>query len=759
MAVELVVNNPMTPIDQESKLAFALAYASIGWHVLPLHFIVNGGCSCKKEACISKGKHPIASLVNNGHEGATCDPDTIKRWFTKYPNANIGVNLAKSGLCAVDIDPRNGGHLTLEHLEDKHGAIFSDVMQFTGGGGEHRVFVKPDNISSLPGTLGKGIDLKLNGYIVVEPSNHILKGVYEWEGSSSPLDGSSPSPLPDWIRDLAQTPKVTSDASFISRFVTESQLTELRSALTVIDADDRDTWIKVGTALKTTGAAGFDLWNEYSERSVKFNYADQLRVWQSFKPRSINFETVFFIAQKSGWINTPALNQPMPFDDSQIALLLTKKAVFEAYQPPTYKLSTSHLPGIAGVIESYYNDTAKIPQPMFAKQCALGILSVILGRRFRTSFDDFTSLYFLNIAPSACGKEHVKKVTEDVLSACGLGHLLAGDGYTSAGAVMSALREKPCHISVIDELGIYLEASNNKNNHIGRSANTSLMECIGRLNSEVRSKNYSSRIAGISSAESVLHPAITIQSMTTPSTFYHALTMDMVKDGFFGRFITHNSKMPRVPPRRVKRTPVPQAIIDWADTITYRVNDGANAFINPAIVGNITELEVTQQATDMQYQFSCDMVAAMNELEGSGIEVVLGRYAEFAGRIALMMALSRDAKATIVDTGSAQVGIDYMSDRAQETVSELKENLTETEYQKDKHEILEAIRSVKEGYTERDMHRKSPFSKHKIKDLQEIIQSLIDAEMIVLTNTREGKPGKARMAFIALNRLIDIELS
>jgi hypothetical protein len=43
-----------------------------------------------------------------------------------------------------------------------------------------------------------------------------------------------------------------------------------------------------------------------------------------------------------------------------------------------------------------------------------------------------------------------------------------------------------------------------------------------------------------------------------------------------------------------------------------------------------------------------------------------------------------------------------------------------------------------------------PFSQYKDKELAEVLQSLVKSESIALVNTREGKPGKPRMAFIAL---------
>lgn len=725
---------PIHTAQLKTNLDYALAYASIGWHVLPVWWADGSACGCGKPDCKNPGKHPFTT---QGQNDATTNEKHIRAWWGRYPKLNIGIFLAPSKLVAVDIDPRNGGHETIEMLEDKHGAIFSDVMQFTGGGGEHRIFTLPQGLQNLPGKLGAGVDLKLNGYILVEPSNHASGNSYEFEASSNPLDGVAPSPLPDFIRDLSFGREIApkSDA-FISRFVTEEQITDLRSALTFIDSDDRDTWVRVGNALKTIGAAGWNLWLEYSRKSDKFDVSDASRVWHSFRPHSISYESVFHMAQEAGWVNMPTHVES-----------IIDFSLFQKKEP--HQEGLKRLPGVLGDIEDYYNATAYIPQPAFAQQTALAIASTMLGRRFRTEYDDYSSLYFACIAPSACGKEHVKTVAGDVFTACEK-DFLAGDGYTSAGGVISALKERPTHLSIIDELGLYLEASNNKNNHIGRTANTLLMECIGRVKREIRSKNYSTVNSNKDSSEVIKCPAISIVGLTTPSTFYANLSIDMIKDGFFGRFLSVQSRMPRVAPRKVKPINIPSSVTAWSDAIDSRIHDSVNAFSNYSIIGDQCVIAVDDEAIDMLSAFSAEMVDIMNELEREGIEALAGRAGEFAARVAFIIAMSCDPYASRVKQDHAETAIDYVRRVTLATVDDIRENLVGSVYEKAKKEVLDAIRLSGNGVTERDMHRVSPFSKFKDKELAEVLQALVKSESIALVNTREGKPGKPRMAFVAI---------
>lgn len=101
-----------------SNLKFALDYASRGWPVFPVWQIKDGKCSCGEADCEHSGKHPLGKLAPKGRNSATTNPETIKRWWGKYPDANIAIVTGpESGLVVVDVDPRHGGNETKKKLE------------------------------------------------------------------------------------------------------------------------------------------------------------------------------------------------------------------------------------------------------------------------------------------------------------------------------------------------------------------------------------------------------------------------------------------------------------------------------------------------------------------------------------------------------------------------------------------------------------------------------------------------------------------
>lgn len=288
---------------------YALAYAALGWHVLPVWSVdAHGQCRCGRpndEKGHKPGKHPQHHLAPNGHHDATLDEDTIRRWWATDPDAGIGFNLSASGLLALDIDPKNGGWETLASIEAEHGVLHSDCVAVTQGAGEHRLFTA-DPALSFPGKLGPGLDLKHHGYICVAPTLG-PSGEYKWAAGHSPLSKSSPahpSPLPTLIASKGRAP---SSYSLTERggvpVATAQTFDDLRSALKYVDADDYEAWVNVGMVLKPYGENGYKVWTEWSERSDKFDAAAQRKKWDRDldQPHSITYRSIFRMALDAGW--------------------------------------------------------------------------------------------------------------------------------------------------------------------------------------------------------------------------------------------------------------------------------------------------------------------------------------------------------------------------------------------------------------------------------------------------------------------------
>lgn len=178
-------------------------YAAAGLPVLPLHAAPGGLCTCGKPDCRvlpdgtvvgSPGKHP---LIRNGKDGATTDLGTIAEWLARWPSCNWGVR-PPIGVIVLDIDPRNGGDVEFQKLQDRHALLSATLTARTGSGGTHHWL---SYNGPTRGRLCTGVDVKSNsGYVVAPPSVHACGGAYEW------LDQRPAAYAPAWVKAILNPP-------------------------------------------------------------------------------------------------------------------------------------------------------------------------------------------------------------------------------------------------------------------------------------------------------------------------------------------------------------------------------------------------------------------------------------------------------------------------------------------------------------------------------------------------------------------------
>lgn len=177
----------MESVTMEQK---ALKLASRGYAVFPL---------------IPNGKKPLIPKAEggNGYKDATTEERKIRAWWTRTPNANIGIACGLSGLCVVDLDvkhPPINGIDEWDNLMLQKGIDDSTATVITPTGGQHRYFKRPegveitDRIPFMP-----GVDIKANGGYIVSPGSIVDGKTYELEGSPKV------NTLPQGILDLLQT--------------------------------------------------------------------------------------------------------------------------------------------------------------------------------------------------------------------------------------------------------------------------------------------------------------------------------------------------------------------------------------------------------------------------------------------------------------------------------------------------------------------------------------------------------------------------
>lgn len=76
----------------------------------------------------------------------------------------------------------------------------------------------------------------------------------------------------------------------------------IEQALQYIDPWDRETWYRVGMAIKDElGDSGFDLWDEWSQQADNYKANDARIVWRSFRSTGITVATLYKLAREGGY--------------------------------------------------------------------------------------------------------------------------------------------------------------------------------------------------------------------------------------------------------------------------------------------------------------------------------------------------------------------------------------------------------------------------------------------------------------------------
>lgn len=206
---------------EKSPLEYALFYATEkGWAVFPLKphdkkplfpAAHEKGNPCKGEC----------GQVGHGFHDAVIDAFTISEWWSKYPNAGIGIATGnKSGFFALDVDPVHHGEETFKKHTGKYGELPKTVTALTGSGGHHYLFTMPNmDIRNSAGRLGEGLDTRGNGgYIATAPTIHPNGKPYKWiEPPSRTVLAESPEWLLKMLFEEKIAPQVTpTEGAYIS---------------------------------------------------------------------------------------------------------------------------------------------------------------------------------------------------------------------------------------------------------------------------------------------------------------------------------------------------------------------------------------------------------------------------------------------------------------------------------------------------------------------------------------------------------------
>jgi len=692
---------------QDSALDLALAYAEYGISVVPLH---------------RHNKVPPKEL-GGWQKFQERQPTTeeIEKWFKGRDDLVVALVCGK--FIVIDAD-------TPEAVNWCEANLPVTPFKVATGKGVHYYYNNPENFTTWVAKRTEGydpaklIDIRGVGGLIVAPHNiHATGAIY------------TPTRIEDWdLNDVDDLPNLT-----------------------------QELWVKITGVEKLNGQPiSTPLSIQGVSEGGRNDQAARLAGYLIAKGLNTDF-TEFFV-QSWNEQNTP------PLSASEISTTVNsvqKTHDRKNQQAPAYISTTKTVkepvnlfspPGVLKDIYEYSEKIAHISQPAISMQAALSLGSVALGRMYRTNMNNFSSLFFMCIAKSGQGKENVKTVVETILDHAEYSGLMAGDGYTSSGAIYSLLRYKPTHITVMDEFGKRLESISKSSNSNKEDALQILMETWGRCHGVLRPDNYSMMTLTNKQQKEVLDrstikPAITLVGMSVPKNFYGALSTGRIVDGFLNRFIVVESHVPRTVGKMVAFVEPPQSTYNWVSHVRQVDNEMEQ------ISRDNAELDFKQRiikfdddSNALLDSLAYKLVDQQNALEKEGLEVLLSRTREKAMRLALIGALADDRKTKVIKGDITQWAIDYVYYYDQLLIENCKDKVAGSEMEGRIKQILSFIRSQGDwGISKRDIDRREIFRSMKSYEVKEIIERLKNSGEIQEKDLRAKGTGRPTKRIVAID--------
>jgi hypothetical protein len=379
---------------------------------------------------------------------------------------------------------------------------------------------------------------------------------------------------------------------------------------------------------------------------------------------------------------------------ASVAANIMGKAKAESGGIPSHLLT---VPGILGEVVKYSAETCIKRQPQFDVQTALALGAVAMGRRFITDNNNMSGLFFLNIGKTGCGKEHANTVIEDVLEHSGKIELRGPNGYTSATGVLSALLSKPAHLAVIDEFGSMLQSAGAKGNQHKKDALTMMMEAFGRQTKTIRNLSYATINMTESQRKSmeveIKRPSLSLIGMTTPETFYEALSGKDIASGFLNRFVIVESKRRRELSRKPSRIDPPASVIAWVKACSEASGDAGNLQDNGAeFPPEPVLVPFTAGAERLFREYEQRINDRQDAMKMAVQADMLNRTREIAMRVSMIVAVSLGDKE--ISETAAQWAIDYVDYYATQTLEALTVNLSEGDTDSLRKQVANAIQEA-----------------------------------------------------------------
>jgi hypothetical protein len=418
--------------------------------------------------CVPQGKMPFTTTAPKGCNSATGDLDIVTKWWTQYPDCNIGVKCENLLVLDLDSNAELNGPRDVRNIADEVGPLPGSPLARTGSGGWHLLFARPE-IDIVGAKRIKwrgektGIDVQVGSqYIVAPPSVHPNGISYKWHTPPCPVDELPALPDP-WIervlpkRQLAAGPQNELPLGYDNPLPLGAGVDEPTNGRRIIEAEgycDATARCRVYVAamppavqgqnghsalLKVANVIfhGFGL-SESEGWPIMLEYnARCMPPWNLGDPRDErDFRRKMLQALEKPTSDYPFGHFREPYDYSAQTPGVDISFLIENLSPANHGIIEEDekipdrlifVPGFIEKIVRFCIESAPHPNRMLAFCGALALISFLIIRKVRTKSGVRPNLYIIALAGSGTGKDFIRKVNNYILEMTGQAEMIGDD--------------------------------------------------------------------------------------------------------------------------------------------------------------------------------------------------------------------------------------------------------------------------------------------------------------------------------------------
>ncbi len=387
--------------------------------------------------------------------------------------------------------------------------------------------------------------------------------------------------------------------------------------------------------------------------------------------------------------------------------------------------------GLVGNVANYILENSYIPQPSFALSAAIGLVSILAGRKFQ--FEGAApNMYLLNVGESGSGKNAPQEVIKEIIKMSGLEAFLGSGMYVSDASLMDGLSTQPCRIDLIDEASALLKVTSSD----GANHTLGMTETLCELYTSSTSEFLGRMLAGGERKGRCYRPIVSILGSTTPIGFIESISRTSLDKGLLGRFLFFRGDDLK-PARRLKsKSEVSNGIINSINTLANYVP------VNKKLSGiSITQEVDFLEATPRAHKRLDEIFNEYDSYRVTGtghrdlMPIVSRRYQQMV-KLILVHAIGRiDKDIPIVDLVDVEFGFNMMQYQLDVLEKFVSGQISTNKFEKDRNAVLEFIKN--KGYaSSRDVGK--GISRINGKYRKDLLMDLIDLGMIAADHITEN---------------------